>query len=173
MLNSGLSRRLLATVGGALWILAISAGGVLAGSADACDVDVSPKAAPAGSVFVFSGSGYKPVSLVLQMKDNEPIEHGISVGDDDPWEVTVRSRTGDEGKWTATFTDDAESCTATVEFKVTLTSTDAGDDFAAAASGARPAVVGFFAAVAIFGLTGGMLLGRQIQSRARARSRRW
>ncbi len=169
MVSSGPTRRLLAICGGALWMLVLSAGAVLAQESDACAVDVSPKAAAAGSVFVFSGSGYQPVSLVLQKNDGEPIAHSVSVGEDDPWEVTVRSRTGDEGKWVASFTDEGATCTTTVEFTVTLASTAAVDDFASVAAGARPAVIGFFAGVVIFGLTGGMLLGRQIQSRARSR----
>ena len=170
MVSSGPSRRLLAIVGGALWMLVLSAPGVFAASGGECVVEVSPKTAAAGSEFVFNGSGFVPISLQLQKNDNEPIAHGLSVGDDDPWEVTVRSKTGDEGKWIASFTDEGANCTATVEFKVTLASTDVVSDVAGAAAATRPAVMGFFAAVLVFGLTGGVFLGRQIQSRARVRS---
>ena len=170
MVSSGPSRRVLAIVGGALWVLLLSAPGVFAADGGECVVDVSPKAAAAGSVFVFNGSGFKPISLQLQKNDNEPVAHGLTVGDEDPWEVSVRSRTGDEGKWIASFTDDGANCTATVEFKVTLASTDAVDDFASVTAGARPVVIGFLAAILVFGLTGGVLLGRQIQARSRVRS---
>jgi hypothetical protein len=170
MVSSGPSRRLLAIVGGALWMLVLSAPGVFAADGGECVVEVSPKAATAGSVFVFNGSGFKPISLLLQKNDDEPIAHGLSVGEDDPWEVTVRSRTGDEGKWLASFTDEGANCTATVEFNVTLASTDVVEDLSTAAAATRPAVIGFFAAVLLFGLTGGVLMGRQIQSRSRVRS---
>jgi hypothetical protein len=149
-------------------MLALSSGSVLASTSD-CDVQVSPKAAAAGSVFVFSGSGFKPTSLELQKNHDEPIVHTVSVGADDPWRVTVRSRIGDEGRWTATFTDETSNCTATAGFRVTLTSTDVVDDLSTAAA-TRPAVIGFFAGVLIFGLTGGVFMGRHIQARARIRS---
>ena len=56
-----------------------------------------------------------------------------------------------------------------LEFKVTLASTDLVDDLSTNAAATRPAVMGFYAAVLIFGLTGGVILGRQIQSSARVR----
>ncbi len=169
MVSRGLSRRILAIAGGALWILVMSAPGVFASTGGECKVEVSPKAAPAGSLFVFTGSGLQPTSLELHKNHGEPVTHSVSVGGDDPWEVTVRSRVGDEGRWIATFTDEDATCTATTEFRVTLASTDVVDDLATAAAETRPAVIGFFAAVLIFGLTGGVLMGRQIQARARTR----
>jgi hypothetical protein len=92
MVSSGVVRRILAIVGGVSWMLVMSASGALASTSDPCDVDVSPKAAAAGSV-----------------------------------------------------------------------------NLAAAVAATRTAVIGFFAAIVIFGLTGGVLLGRQIQARARIR----
>ena len=151
-------------------MVALSTGTSLASTSDECDVEVSPKAAAAGSVFVFSGSGFQPTSLELQKNDDEPVAHTLNVGGEDPWDVTVRSRLGDEGRWIATFTDEDADCAATTEFRVTLASTDVVDDLAAAAAETRPAVIGFFAAVLIFGLTGGLVMGRHIQSRARIRS---
>ncbi len=56
-----------------------------------------------------------------------------------------------------------------LEFKVTRASTDLVDDLSTNAAATRPAVMGFYAAVLIFGLTGGVFLGSPIQSRARVR----
>lgn len=146
-------------MGAAAWILALCAGSMLAAEPVKCEVHVSPRAAPAGSVFVFTGSGYKPTELNLQKEGGQPISHVVSVGRSEPWEVTVRSRTGDEGTWTANFTDATTNCTASVSFRVTLSNTDLIDDIYAVTKDA-PAPWFLYLAVVVFGFTGGMLIGR-------------
>ncbi len=145
-------------------MLALGAGSVLAAQPETCDVRVSPRAAAGGSVFVFSGSAFVPTELTLQKGDAEPISHDLNVGDADPWEVTVRSRTGDEGTWTATFSDPALDCTASVEFRVTLSNTDLIEDVVAATS--SPAPVPLYVVVIVFGFAAGMLIGRRVRANA-------
>jgi len=158
MVSGGTIRRAFGALGVAAWILALSAGSALAVGPE-CDVQVSPRAAPAGSVFVFTGSGYQPSELTLQKADGELISHVLNVGDSDPWEVTLRSRVGDEGPWTANFIDPDSDCTETVSFRVTLSSTDLIDDIAAATS-AAPTPWLLYLAVVVFGFTSGVLIGR-------------
>src|SRR5215210_8444835 len=119
MVSSGRFRRVLASTSAVVWMMALSAGVTLAKDTD-CSVHVNPRVAVGGSVFVFSGSGYSPTQLILQEDGGDPINHDLSVSDADPWEVTVRSRVGDEGTWTATFKDTSEPCVASTEFRVTL-----------------------------------------------------
>jgi hypothetical protein len=162
MVSSGSFRRLLAPLGALLWMLTLSAGVALADEAPACTVDVDPGAAVAGSVFVFSGTGFQPSQLTLRKVGGEPVIHELSV-DSDPWEVTVRSRLGDEGSWTATFMDSETDCSGTVGFRVTLTSTDAIDDVVAAARGTSAPIL-LYLVVIVAGFGGGALIGRRIHA---------
>ncbi len=146
-------------------MLALGAGSVLAAQPETCDVQVSPRAAAGGSLFVFIGSGFMPTELMLLKEGAEPISHDLSVGDADPWEVTVRSRIGDEGIWTATFTDQALDCKASVELRVTLSNTDLIEDIAAAGT-SSPAPVLLYLMVIAFGFATGMLIGRRVRSNA-------
>lgn len=146
-------------------MLALGAGSALAAQPERCDVQVGPRAAAGGSLFVFSGSGFMPTELTLQKEDAGPISHDINVGDADPWEITVRSRTGDEGTWTAAFTDQALDCTASVEFRVTLSNTDLIEDIAASTT-SLPAPVLLYAVVVAFGLATGTLIGRRVRAKA-------
>ena len=165
MVSSGTIRRILAALGALLWMLALSAGSSLAADPGTCQVHVNPRAAAAGSVFVFSGEGFVPTQLTLQREGGQPIEHDLNVGDADPWEITVRSRAGDEGTWTASFTDPAQDCTATVEFRVTLSNTDLIGDIAAATTSSS-APVFLYLAVIVFGFGGGVMIGRRVRARA-------
>ena len=122
-------------------------------------MQVSPRAAPAGSVFVFTGSGYKPTELSLEKEGVEPIKHDLDLSDSDQWEFTLRSRVGDEGAWTANFIDPDLNCTATVSIRVTLSNTDLIDDIAAATS-TSPAPWLLYLAVVAVGFASGMLMGR-------------
>ena len=143
-------------------MLTLSAGNAFAQDNE-CDVSVSPRAAVAGSVFVFTGSGYDPTRLTLQKEGGDAINHELTVGDADPWEVTVRSRVGDEGTWSASFEDATLDCTATTEFRVTLSNTDAiGDALTAATSGAPLAL---YMSVIVVGFGGGLLIGRRMRDR--------
>ena len=171
MVSSGSFRRILATLGAGLGavlaMLTLSAGAVLADSTpQTCSVDVDPAVAPSGSVFVFTGPGFEPGRLTLRKVGGEPVVHELSVGDAEPWEVSVRSRVGDEGSWTATFSDSDADCTAIVGFRVTLASTDVVDDIVAATqTSAAPLVL--YAAVVVLGFGGGALMGRRL-ARVRA-----
>ena len=166
MVSSGTVRKLLAPLGAILWMLTLSSGSVLADSAS-CTVEVDPAVATSGSLFVFSGRGFQPSELTLQKDGGEPATHQLSVGDTEGWEVTVRSRVGDEGDWTATFVDPAGDCTTTVDFRVTLTSTDVLDDVAAATSQFSAPLL-LYALVVIVGFTGGAAIGRRLNARVRA-----
>ena len=163
MVSSGPFRRLFGTVGALLLLLALSTGTV-SGQDTECSVSVNPRAAVGGSVFAFSGSGYSPTKLTLQKEDDSPISHDLQVGDSDPWEVTVRSRVGDEGTWSATFEDSATGCTASTHFRVTLSNTDAiSDAVTAASSGSMP--IALYLSVIVVGLGGGLFIGRQMRNR--------
>jgi hypothetical protein len=163
MVSSGSFRRVLASIGALLLMLTLSAGAVLAQDTE-CSASVNPRAAVGGSVFVFSGSGYSPTKLSLQKEDDEPINHDLNVGEADPWEVTVRSRVGDEGTWTASFEDPAVPCTATTEFRVTLSNTDAiSDAVTAARSGSTP--IALYLGVIVVGFGGGLFIGRLMRDR--------
>jgi hypothetical protein len=136
-----------------------------------CVAEVNPRVAPGGSAFVFSGSGFTPTRMTLQKEGDEPINHDLSVGTADPWEVTVRSRVGDEGKWSASFTDSAMGCTGIVEFRVTLSNTDVLDQdktFAGGNGATVPDTLALYLAVVVFGFAGGMMLGKLLQARVQA-----
>ena len=163
MVSGATIRRLLAPVGAILWMLTLSGGAVLADTS--CDVVVDPVVATSGSGFTFTGSGYEPTELVLQKDGGELATHALSIGETDPWEVTVRSRVGDEGEWTATFVDPLGACTTTVGFRVTLSSTDVIDDVATATRQMSAPIL-LYAAVVVVGFTGGVMIGRLRSARA-------
>ena len=167
MVSNRWTRRLLRSMGASLLLLVVSSGSALAGDAG-CEVQVSPLAAAAGSVFVFSGSGHSPTELTLQKEGSMKLDHDIDLGDADPWEVTVRSRVGDEGKWTAWFSNAETGCTTTVKFRVTLSSTDLIDDIVAATTELGSAPIGLYLAVIVVGFSGGLLIGRRVYAKARA-----
>lgn len=164
MVTGGSIRRSLALFGATLWILGVTAGSALGAQPGTCEVRVSPRAAAGGSAFVFSGSGFVPTEMTLHLEGAGPISHDLNLGDADPWEVTVRSRMGDEGTWTASFGDPALDCTATVEFRVTLSNTDLIDDVTAGTT-SSPAPVLLYVAVIVFGFSGGALIGRRVRAR--------
>lgn len=167
MVSSGTIRRSLVATGAVLWLLALFARATFAADAGPCDVHVEPRAASGGNVFVFTGSGFKPVTLLLQKESDEPIAHDLNVGDADSWSVTLGSRAGDEGTWTASFTDEEALCTATATFRVTLSNTDAVTDIATALPSAQAPVLLYLAVVA-FGFGSGALIGRRVHARVRA-----
>lgn len=156
MVRSGSVRHLLAPLGAAIWLVSVAAGAVLGGNVETCSVRVEPRAAPAGSVFVFSGTGFAPTELELARGNGAPSIHPLVPADDDPWEVSVRSRVGDEGTWTATFSEE-DVCTATVKFRVTLSNTDTLADVTETGSG-QPWIL--YLAVVAFGFVGGRAIAR-------------
>lgn len=142
----------------ALLFLSVEASAVMAQSG-ACSVEVSPRAGAAGTVFVFSGSGFKPTELTLHKDDSDAGVHDVDVGTEDPWQVSVRSRPGDEGAWVAELSSDA--CSATAQFRVTLNNTDAvSDAVTPPASAPAPLALALFVIGA--GLGGGLFFGRRL-----------
>lgn len=168
MVSSGRFRLLLVPIAALLCLLILSASATLAEEALSCSVQVAPRAAPAGSVFVFSGTGFKPTQLTLQKGNSEPIVHDVSVGDADPWEVTVRSRTGDEGTWTATFGDPVTNCAAKTSFRVTLSNTDTASDLSGSNGGGSAPLLLYFLVVVV-GFTGGLVIGRIVRTQSRVK----
>ncbi len=165
MVSRGYARFLVAPLGALLMLVALSAGAVMAEDTTTCAVDVEPQAAAAGSAFVFTGTGFKPTTLALQEEDGDPAVHDLDVGDADPWEVTVRSRAGDEGIWTATFSADAE-CSASAEFRVTLSNTDLVSDLVNPSP--QQPTAWLYLLVVVIGFSGGVLVARRIGDRGRA-----
>lgn len=165
MVSGGSIRRSLALIGATLCMVGISAGSAIAAQPGTCDVHVSPRTAAGGSSFVFSGSGFVPTEMTLHRDGARPISHDLNLGGADPWEATVRSRTGDEGTWTASFSEPALDCTASVEFRVTLVNTDLVDDITAGTTSSMAPVL-LYLAVIVFGFSGGVLIGRRVRSRA-------
>jgi hypothetical protein len=163
MVSRGYIRLILAPIGGLVCLLAFTAASVTAQEPVSCTVKVDPLAASGGSVFVFSGTGYEPDHVILQKRGAEPIQHDIDVGDADPWRLRVRSRVGDEGTWSATFTDPITNCIAMIDFRVTLSSTDAVSE-PTGTTGTAPAPVLLYLLVVVGGFSGGVLIGRRVQA---------
>ena len=127
-----------------------------------CSVTVDPATAVGGSVFTFTGTGFRPTQLLLQKGDGGPIVNDIDPGTTDPWTQTVQSRAGDEGNWTATFVEQG-GCTVEVHFQVTLTSTDVLSDLLTdQPNTSLPAL--FYMMVVGFGLAGGAFLSRRLSA---------
>ncbi len=123
-----------------------------------CEVEVSPRAGAGGTAFHFTGSGFTPTVVTLE---GGPMSttHELDLGADDPWEFTVRSRTGDAGRWTATFSEQ-DGCQATVSFRVALNDTASAIDPVA---GREPAPGGAWAFVVLVGLAAGLVIGRRVR----------
>src|SRR5687767_5514519 len=159
MVRHGFVRNLGAPLLGALVLVCLLAVQVRAADGE-CVVTADPQAAAGGSVFTFSGSGFQPTHMTLQKDEETPTVSDIDVAGADPWQVTVQSRNGDEGGWTATF--DVESgCSVTVQFRVTLTDTALITDLLGGTpAGSVPALL--LVLVAGFGVGGGLFLARRL-----------
>ena len=157
------SFRAVAVTLGALVVLLLQTLPVL--GADDCTVSVSPRAGAAGSVFTFKGSGFVPTVLLLQKGGADAGSHSIDVDGDDPWQVTVRSRPGDEGEWSAALSSD--DCSAVARFTVTLANTDAATDAAASSSSQGMPSLGLVALVLGASAAAGVALGRHLRPQAR------
>jgi hypothetical protein len=149
-----------------LMMFGTSVSPTLAYTSGDCTVRVDPATAAAGSSFTFIGTGFHPTTLALQKVGEPPTIHDINVGTADPWRFTVRSRVGDEGRWTATFSGGPDDCTGQVEFRVTLSNTDAVSDAIAAAPPTAPALL--FLSIVVLGFAAGALAGRRVLLASRA-----
>lgn len=120
---------------------------------DECTLSVEPGEAQAGSEFVLTGSGYTPDRLTLQRGSSDPVSINLDLGDADPFEIPIGSRTGDEGVWRATVSVSGTDCEASTTFRVTLRNTDMIDDLLAAPGGAGiPPIVYLAVILGGFGL---------------------
>ena len=144
-----------------LTALLLASGPVMAADSG-CSVSVDPPTAVGGSVFTFTGSGFKPTKLLLQKGDAGATANDIDPGTSDPWTQNVQSRAGDEGRWTATFVEEG-GCAISVDFRVTLTATDMiSDVLADQPQTSLPAL--FYLLVVGFGLAGGAFLSRRLSA---------
>jgi hypothetical protein len=161
MVRHGYVRHLGAPLLGALVLLCLLTLHVRAGEA-VCVVTVDPQAAAGGTVFTFTGSGFAPTQMELQKGKEAPTVNDIDLAGADPWQVTVQSRAGDEGAWTATF-DEEEGCSVSVQFRVTLSDTDFISDLIGdRPGGSVPALLVLL--VAAFGVGGGLFVARRLAS---------
>jgi hypothetical protein len=110
-------------------------------------------------VFTFHGSGFEPTELNLSKDDQEATVHDLTPSSD-PWTLAVRSRPGDEGKWSAQFTSD--QCTSEVSFTVTLSNTDAAASTDGGSTGSVSPAMLFL--VVASGAAGGIVLGRRLSA---------
>jgi hypothetical protein len=122
-----------------------------------CVVNVTPKTGVAGSLFTFQGSGFEPDQLSLSHAGTDVTVHELAKTSD-PWTLAVRSRPGDEGKWTAQFS--SSECSTSASFTVTLTNTDADAPHGQAPAGSTSAALLFVVVGA--GAAGGVFLGRRL-----------
>lgn len=106
-------------------LLFVLVGASAVNGAAACSVTVSPRSGAAGTLFSFHGKGFEPNQLMLHKGDADAGSHQLG-NTGDPWSLTVRSRPGDEGQWSAEFT--SKECSAVASFSVTLSNTDAAAD---------------------------------------------
>ena len=131
--------------------LFLLAGATAVAAQEECVLSVEPAQAEAGSEFMLSGAGYTPDKLILQRGNNNPVEIELDLGDTDPFEIPIGSRSGDEGLWRATVSND--DCEASATFRVTLKNTDMIDDLMASpAGGGIPPIAYLAVIVGGFGL---------------------
>jgi hypothetical protein len=131
-------------------------------AAASCSVTVSPATGTAGTVFTFNGKGFKPTELTLHKDDAQASDHKLG-SMSDPWTLAVRSRPGDEGKWSAEFS--SAQCTSAASFTVTLSNTDvAPATVASVASHGGAVPLSLAGLVLAAGATGGLFLGRRLRA---------
>jgi hypothetical protein len=146
-----------------LGLLLVAAGAPVVAE-DECVLTVLPAEAAAGGQFVLSGSGYTPEQLILQRGSAEPVTFELSLGDADPFEIPIGSKTGDEGLWQAVVVDSDTDCHAVAHFRVTLQSTDMVDDLLATPAGGLP--IALYLLVIVGGFGAGTLVARLARTRA-------
>jgi len=141
--------------------LFLLAGASSVAAQDECVLTVEPAEAQAGSEFVLHGEGFTPDQLILQRGSNEPVTINLSLGDTDPFEIPIGSRTGDEGLWTATALVKGTECSATTNFRVTLQNTDMIDDLVSSPTGGLPLIA--YLLVIVGGFGAGALAARHLR----------
>jgi hypothetical protein len=141
-------------------LLLVFVGASAATAAPSCTVTVSPASGAAGTVFKFQGKGFEPTHMSLHKDEAEAGSHDLK-DTGDPWNLSVHSRPGDEGKWSAEFYND--DCSAAALFTVTLSNTDVTDVASATSGSGSPLSIGLAALVLALGSAGGVVLGRKLQ----------
>lgn len=119
-----------------------------------CTLTVEPEVATAGSEFHLKGSGFTPTQLILQKEGASAVTVNLDLGDQDPFDIPIGSRKGDEGRWHATASLPGV-CSASVVFTATLESTDALSDLIAAPTSTSHVPLMFALFVIVTGLGGG------------------
>jgi hypothetical protein len=135
-----------------------------AAAQDECVLTVEPAEAPAGDQFILSGTGYTPEQLILQRGSAQPVTFDLSLGDADPFEIPIGSKSGDEGLWQAVVIDTDTGCRARAHFRVTLVPTDMVDDLLATPAGGVPMIA--YLLVIAGGFGAGTLIARYGRARA-------
>jgi hypothetical protein len=125
-----------------------------AAAQSSCTLTVEPEVATAGSEFILRGSGFTPTELILQKEGAAAVTVELDLDSQDPFDIPIGSRKGDEGRWHATASLPGV-CAASVVFTATLESTDALSDLLAAppANGRLPLWIALL--VLVTGLGGG------------------
>jgi hypothetical protein len=129
-----------------------------------CVLTVEPAEAPAGAQFVLGGTGYTPEQLILERGSAEAVTFDLDLGDADPFEIPIGSKTGDEGLWQAIVVDTDTGCRAGAEFRVTLQPTDMVDDLLATPVGELP--IALYLLVIVGGFGAGTLIARYARAHA-------
>jgi hypothetical protein len=145
-------------------VLLLCASTALAAGGEDCSVSVSPRAGAAGTVFTFSGSGFTPDTLVLHKGASDAGSHTLDLEHADPWHVTVRSRPGDEGAWSAELRGSA--CSPVARFTVTLANTDAASAADHAPANGTPPIALLLVVIGA-GAVGGVALGGRLRAQLR------
>jgi hypothetical protein len=126
----------------------------IAAAQSQCTLTVEPKVATAGSEFHLHGSGFTPTQLILQKEGAQPVTVDLDLGDQDPFEIPIGSRKGDEGVWHATAVLPGV-CSASAKFTATLENTDALSDLMLAPAANSHLPLMYVLLVILTGLGGG------------------
>ncbi|CAN5644802.1 hypothetical protein BH23CHL7_BH23CHL7_01320 [soil metagenome] len=148
----------------AIGLLLVAAVLPVAAQDEECALTVEPATAPAGAQFVLGGTGYTPEQLILERGSAQPVAFDLNLGDADPFEIPIGSKTGDEGLWQAVVVDTDTGCHAGVEFRVTLQPTDMLDDLLATGAGELP--ISLYLLVIVGGFGAGTLIARYARAHA-------
>lgn len=126
-----------------------------------CKLSVAPATGHAGTTFVFSGSGFTPSKLDLSRDGGSATTLDLTLNNADPFQITIKARSGDEGRWTArAYTPGG--CDAQVDFRVTLpsTATDNPTTTPGSSSSTTLLVAGMLIAAAVVGACGLRVVSR-------------
>lgn len=127
-----------------------------------CELTIEPETAKAGTVFHLRGNGFTPTQLILQKNGNEAVTSDLELGSQDPFEIPIGSKIGDEGEWSATA-DLPGTCSPSVTFTVTLENTDAPYDALARPEPTGRVPLMLVALIIVGGFGGGVVVARRMK----------